>query len=49
MQVEDQGIKSMKVKWKHHRVEEAIWETKKVMRDKYPQLFVESGTISFLP
>ncbi|KAH0652605.1 hypothetical protein KY289_030283 [Solanum tuberosum] len=35
-------IKSVKVQWKHHLVEEATWETEKDMQDKYPQLFVES-------
>ncbi|KAK4737667.1 hypothetical protein R3W88_001364 [Solanum pinnatisectum] len=42
-------IKSVKVQWKHRLVEEATWETERDMRDKYPQLFVDSGTISSLP
>ncbi|WMV41339.1 hypothetical protein MTR67_034724 [Solanum verrucosum] len=42
-------IKSVKVQWKHRSIEEATWETERDMRDKYPQLFVDSGTISFLP
>ncbi|WMV14743.1 hypothetical protein MTR67_008128 [Solanum verrucosum] len=42
-------IKSVKVQWKHHPVKEATWKTKRDMRDKYPQLFVESGTTSFFP
>ncbi|WMV18977.1 hypothetical protein MTR67_012362 [Solanum verrucosum] len=29
-------IKSVKVQWKHHPLEEAMWETEKDMRDKYP-------------
>ncbi|WMV45574.1 hypothetical protein MTR67_038959 [Solanum verrucosum] len=37
-------IMSVKVQWKHHPVEEATWETGKDMRDKYPQLFDDSGT-----
>ncbi|WMV08256.1 hypothetical protein MTR67_001641 [Solanum verrucosum] len=41
-------IKSVKVQWKHRPVEEATWETKRDMGDKYPQLFVDSGTTSFL-
>ncbi|KAK4738711.1 hypothetical protein R3W88_002408 [Solanum pinnatisectum] len=36
-------IKSVKVQWKHRPVEKATWETEKDMRDKYPQLFVDSG------
>ncbi|WMV09842.1 hypothetical protein MTR67_003227 [Solanum verrucosum] len=36
-------IKSLKVQWKHRPVEKAAWETDKDMRDKYPQLFVDSG------
>ena len=40
-------IKSMKVQWKHNPVKEATFETKKDMRDTYPQLFVESGTTFF--
>ncbi|KAK4724383.1 hypothetical protein R3W88_027162 [Solanum pinnatisectum] len=42
-------IKSMKVQWKHRPVEEATWEIERDMRDKYPQLFVDSGTTPFLP
>ncbi|WMV36715.1 hypothetical protein MTR67_030100 [Solanum verrucosum] len=40
-------IKSVKVQWKHRPVEEATWETERDMRDKYPQLFIDSGTTSF--
>ncbi|WMV57971.1 hypothetical protein MTR67_051356, partial [Solanum verrucosum] len=40
-------IKSVKVQWKHRPVEEATWETEWDMRDKYPQLFVYSGTTPF--
>ncbi|WMV32693.1 hypothetical protein MTR67_026078 [Solanum verrucosum] len=42
-------IKSMKVQWKHRPVEEASWETEKDMQDKYPQLYVDSGTTSLFP
>ncbi|KAH0765327.1 hypothetical protein KY285_001198 [Solanum tuberosum] len=42
-------IKFVKVQWKHCPVEEATWETERDMRDKYPQLFVDSGTTSILP
>ena len=41
-------IKSVKVQWKYRPVEEATWETERDMRDKYPQLFVDSGTTSSL-
>ncbi|WMV08230.1 hypothetical protein MTR67_001615 [Solanum verrucosum] len=37
-------IKSVNVQWKHRPVEEATWEIEKDMRDKYPPLFVDSGT-----
>ncbi|WMV49432.1 hypothetical protein MTR67_042817 [Solanum verrucosum] len=37
-------IKSVKVQLKHHTVEKATWETEKDMRDKYPQLFVDSDS-----
>ncbi|WMV09587.1 hypothetical protein MTR67_002972 [Solanum verrucosum] len=37
-------IKSVKVQWKQRPVEEATRETEKDMRDKYPQLFDDSGT-----
>ncbi|WMV07507.1 hypothetical protein MTR67_000892 [Solanum verrucosum] len=42
-------IKSVKVQWKYRPVEEPTWENERDMRDKYPRLFVESGTISFFP
>ncbi|KAK4716538.1 hypothetical protein R3W88_014876 [Solanum pinnatisectum] len=42
-------IKFVKVQWKHRPVKEATWETERDMRDKYPQLFVDSGATSFLP
>ncbi|WMV38637.1 hypothetical protein MTR67_032022 [Solanum verrucosum] len=41
-------IKFVKVLWKHRLVGEATWETEMDMRDKYLQLFVNSGTTSFL-
>ncbi|WMV09858.1 hypothetical protein MTR67_003243 [Solanum verrucosum] len=37
-------IKSVKVQWKHRPIEKTIWETEKDIRDKYPQLFDDSGT-----
>ncbi|KAK4729938.1 hypothetical protein R3W88_022926 [Solanum pinnatisectum] len=40
-------IKSMKVQLKHCPVEEVTWKIERDMRDKYPQLFVDSGTIPF--
>ncbi|WMV59718.1 hypothetical protein MTR67_053103 [Solanum verrucosum] len=42
-------IKSVKVQWKHHPVVKATWEIERDMRDKYPQLFVDSGTTSSFP
>ena len=41
-------IKFLKVQWKHRPVEKATWETEKDMRDKYPQLIVDSGTTPLL-
>ncbi|KAK4710081.1 hypothetical protein R3W88_004594 [Solanum pinnatisectum] len=40
-------IKSVKVQWKHRPVEEATYEAEKDMRDKYPQLFIDSSTTTF--
>ncbi|KAH0673678.1 hypothetical protein KY290_026956 [Solanum tuberosum] len=41
--------KSVKVQWKHRPVEEPTWEVERDMRDKYPQLFVDSVLLhSFL-
>ncbi|WMV42267.1 hypothetical protein MTR67_035652 [Solanum verrucosum] len=42
-------IKCVKVQWKHRPVEEATWEIERDMREKYPQLFVASGTTFFFP
>ena len=42
-------INSMKVEWKNRPVEEATREIDKDMRDKYPQLIINSGTTPFLP
>ncbi|KAH0669726.1 hypothetical protein KY285_023887 [Solanum tuberosum] len=36
-------IKFVKVQWKHRPVEKVTWKTGRDMRDKYPQLFVDSG------
>ncbi|WMV46846.1 hypothetical protein MTR67_040231 [Solanum verrucosum] len=44
----NKDIKSIKVQWKYRPVEEASWETEKDMRDKYPQLFVDSATTPLL-
>ena len=33
------NISSVKVVWRNHSKEEATWEAKDVIRDKYPQLF----------
>ncbi|WMV33306.1 hypothetical protein MTR67_026691, partial [Solanum verrucosum] len=38
-------IKCVKIQWKHRPVEEATRETEKDMRDKYPQLFIDSGSV----
>ncbi|WMV09829.1 hypothetical protein MTR67_003214 [Solanum verrucosum] len=40
-------IKSVQVQWKHHPVVEATWKTKRDMREKYPQLFIDLGTTPF--
>ena len=39
----------LKVQLNHHPVEEASWETKKDMREKYPKFFVDKGTTPFTP
>ena len=42
-------VKSVKVQWKHHPIEEATWETEKDMQDNYTQLFTNSGTTLLFP
>ncbi|XP_020972163.1 uncharacterized protein LOC110269084 [Arachis ipaensis] len=37
-------IASVKVVWKNHPVEEATWEVKDAMHDKYPYLFESKGS-----
>ena len=37
-------IASIKVQWKNRPVEEATWEKEADMREKYPYLFIDSGT-----
>ena len=37
-------IASIKVQWKNRPVEEATWEKKADMQEKYPHLFTDSGT-----
>ena len=36
-------IPLVKVLWRNHLHEEATWETEKEMKDRYPQLFEETG------
>ncbi|WMV55711.1 hypothetical protein MTR67_049096 [Solanum verrucosum] len=36
------NIRFVKVQWKHRPVEAATWETERDMRNKYPQLFIDS-------
>ena len=36
-------IRLVKVLWQHHGVEEATWELKLEIREKYPQLFATRG------
>ncbi|XP_019184755.1 PREDICTED: uncharacterized protein LOC109179720 [Ipomoea nil] len=40
------SIKMVKVWWSHHGVEEATWELKSAMRERYPDLFTP-GTASY--
>ena len=37
-------IASIKVQWKNRPVEEATWEKEADMRERYPHLFIDSGT-----
>ena len=37
-------IAFIKVQWKNRPVEEATWENKADMRERYPHLFTDSGT-----
>ena len=38
-------ITSIKVQWKNRPVEEATWEKEVDMRERYPHLFTDSGTL----
>ncbi|WMV49228.1 hypothetical protein MTR67_042613 [Solanum verrucosum] len=38
------AIPVVKVRWRHHPVEEATWETEQEMREQFPGLFEPSGT-----
>ncbi|RVW79670.1 Transposon Ty3-I Gag-Pol polyprotein [Vitis vinifera] len=39
-------VKLVKVQWSNHSVREATWELEEEMREKYPQLFQDSGMSS---
>ena len=36
-------IPLVKVLWRNHKTEEAMWESEEVMRQQYPQLFDEGN------
>ncbi|WMV08141.1 hypothetical protein MTR67_001526 [Solanum verrucosum] len=40
-------IKYVKVQWKYCPFDEATWETERDVRNKYPQLFVDSAEVGF--
>ena len=40
------GIASIKVQWKNRRVEESTWESEVDVHERYPHLFIDSGTLS---
>ncbi|WMV53219.1 hypothetical protein MTR67_046604 [Solanum verrucosum] len=40
-------IASIKVQWKNRPVEESTWESEVDMQERYPHLFVDSGTLSY--
>ena len=42
-------IISIKVQWKDRPVEESTWESKVNMKERYPYLFTNSGTLSRPP
>ena len=39
-------VKLVKVQWSNHSIQEATWELEEEMREKYPQLFQDSGMSS---
>ena len=39
-------IASIKVQWKNRPVEESTWEKEADMQERYPHLFIDSGTLS---
>ena len=39
-------VKLVKFLWSNHSIREAMWELEKEMREKYPQLFQNSGMSS---
>ncbi|XP_015162430.1 uncharacterized protein [Solanum tuberosum] len=39
------GIASIKVQWKNRPVEEFTWESEADMHERYPHLFIDSGTL----
>ena len=39
-------IASIKVQWKNLPVEESTWENEADMQERYPYLFIDSGTLS---
>ena len=39
-------VKLVKVQWSNHGIREATWELEEEMREKYPQLFQDSGKSS---
>ena len=42
-------IASIKVQWKDRPVEESTWESDVDMKERYPRLFTNSGTLLVLP
>ena len=42
-------IASIKVHWKDRPVEESTWESKIDMKERYPRLFTNSGSLSRPP
>ena len=42
-------IASIKVQWKDRPVEESTWESEVDMKERYPHLFTNSGTLSRPP
>ncbi|WMV58786.1 hypothetical protein MTR67_052171 [Solanum verrucosum] len=41
-------IASIKVRWKNRLVKESTWESEVEMHERYPHIFIDSGTF-FLP